>query len=202
MIALISFNIFIQNNFDCLEMKRLGERIKRKREDLHMQLNELAKKVGISSSALSQIEKAKALPSITNLKHIADNLHTTVGELIGENEALSNNPLTHIEDISFIEENESGCASYLFLNHGSKKQMDTLLLKLNQGANSQGIVKLHPGQTFLFVLEGQVTIQLEDKTYRLIEKDSFYFNSNRYHLIENIESKQANIILVSTPPVG
>jgi XRE family transcriptional regulator, regulator of sulfur utilization len=53
-------------------MKRLGERIKRKRESLHMQLNELAKKVGISSSALSQIEKAKAFPSVITLKSIAD----------------------------------------------------------------------------------------------------------------------------------
>ena len=73
-------------------MKRLGERIRRKRESLHLKLNDLAGKVGISSSALSQIEKAKAFPSILTLKSIADCLHTTVGELIGENETLSKQP--------------------------------------------------------------------------------------------------------------
>lgn len=57
-----------------------------------MQLNDLAKKAGISSSALSQIENAKAFPSILTLKTIADRLHTTVGEIIGEHEALLNNP--------------------------------------------------------------------------------------------------------------
>ena len=66
-------------------MKRIGERIRQKRELLGLQLKVLSKKVGISSSALSQIEKAKAFPSIITLKSIAENLHTTVGELIGEN---------------------------------------------------------------------------------------------------------------------
>lgn len=86
-------------------MKRLGERIKRKREDLHLRLNELAQKVGISPGALSQIEKAKAFPSITTLKSIADNLYTTVGELIGENEILTNNPLVKFSEKSFIVKN-------------------------------------------------------------------------------------------------
>ena len=65
-------------------MERIGERIKRKRELLSMQLNDLARKVGISSSALSQIERAKAYPSILTLKLIAENLQTQVSTFLGE----------------------------------------------------------------------------------------------------------------------
>ncbi len=183
-------------------MKRLGVRIKRKREELHLQLNELAKKVGISSSALSQIEKAKALPSITNLKLIANHLHTTVGELIGENEVLSKNPLVRFDDIAIVEENRLGCSSYLLSNHGPNKHMDTLMLKFKAGSSSDGVVQMHPGQTFLFVLEGQVVIRLEENTYTLNEKDSFYLNSNTRHLISNLREKESVVLLVSTPSVG
>ena len=183
-------------------MKRLGERIKRKRESLHLQLNELAKKVGISSSALSQIEKAKALPSITNLKHIADNLHTTIGELIGEHEALSNNPLVRFDEISFVEKNESGCSSYLLSNHGTNKQMDTLLLKFSSNSNSDGIIETHPGQAFLFVLLGEVKVDLDENTFSLKQNDSFYLNASRPHLIKNESNKECQLILVSTPPVA
>jgi transcriptional regulator with XRE-family HTH domain len=183
-------------------MKRLGERIKRKRESLNLQLNELARKVGISSSALSQIEKAKALPSITNLKLIADHLHTTVGELIGENEALSKNPLVKFEDISFVAENTSGCSSYLLSNHGPNKQMDTFMLKFKPKANSEGIVHLHPGQTFLFVLQGEVIVELDEHTYPLNVNDSFYLNSNRSHFIFNNTNNESRVLLVSTPPEG
>ncbi|WP_066632553.1 helix-turn-helix domain-containing protein [Labilibacter marinus] len=183
-------------------MKRLGERIKRKREEMHLQLNELAKKVGISSSALSQIEKAKALPSITNLKLISVHLHTTVGELIGENDVLANNPLVRFDDISFVEENQSGCSSYLLSNHGPNKHMDTLLLKLKANANSEGVVHKHPGQTFLFVLQGEVVVSLDDTTYALKKNDSFYLNSNVSHTILNPTSTESDVLLVSTPSVG
>lgn len=181
-------------------MKRLGERIKRRRESYHMQLNDLAKKVGISSSALSQIENSKSSPSIVTLKSIAECLHTTVGELIGENEELTNNPLVKYGEKHFVEKNASGASFYLLSHHGSSKQMDAFLIEFEEGANSQDIMKKHPGQEFCFVLQGELEISLEDRTYTLKEKDSFYFNSNRTHLVQNIAKGVTQMIWVVTPP--
>lgn len=181
-------------------MKRLGERIKRKREDLHLRLNELAKKVGISPSALSQIEKAKAFPSITTLKSIADNLYTTVGELIGENEILTNNPLVKFSEKSFVVKNDSGTSLYLLSNHGNGKQMETFLMEFQEGSDSEDIMKNHPGQEFCFVIKGQIEITVDDNTYLLDKNDSFYFNSARYHKARNIANGKSEIIWIITPP--
>lgn len=181
-------------------MKRLGERIKRKRETLHLQLNELAKSVGISSSALSQIEKAKAFPSIVTLKSIADNLYTSVSELIGENEVLTNNPLVRFEDKSFVEKNESGASLYLLSNHGNGKLMDTFLVDLEPGADVEGIMKNHPGQEFCFLLKGKVEFTLDDKIYQLGKNDSFYFNSGRPHSVRNLSRSNSQLIYIITPP--
>ncbi|MBS2099998.1 helix-turn-helix domain-containing protein [Carboxylicivirga linearis] len=183
-------------------MKRLGERIKRKREASHLQLNDLAKKVGISSSALSQIENAKASPSIVTLKSIADNLHTTVGELIGENEAVTNNPLVKFDQKHFVEKNESGASLYLLSNHGNSKQMDAFLIEFQPGSNSKNIMKTHPGQEFCFVLKGELEIQFDERKYTLKEKDSFYFNSNRVHAAYNNSDMTTEIVWVITPPDG
>src|SRR5512147_1451180 len=98
-------------------MNRLGERIKRKRESLNMPLSELSKKVGISVSALSQIENAKAFPSVLTLKTISDNLYTTVGELLGENETLSKNPLIKSSELKFVRTNSSDCRLFLLSHH-------------------------------------------------------------------------------------
>jgi transcriptional regulator with XRE-family HTH domain len=166
-----------------------------------MRLSELALKVGVSASALSQIEKAKAFPSIVTLKTIADSLHSTVGELIGEHEVLSNKPLTRYDEISFVEKNGNGCSSFLLSNHGPHKQMDTLLLKFDPGANAEGIIKPHPGQSFIFVVQGNVVIELDEEYFSLNQYDSFYLNSNRPYDISNRTNQQAQIILVSTPPV-
>jgi transcriptional regulator with XRE-family HTH domain len=181
-------------------MKQLGERIKRKRESLHMQLNELATKVGVSSSALSQIEKAKAFPSVVTLKSIADNLYTTVGELIGENEILTNNPLVKFEQKNFVEKNDSGASMYLLSNQGNGKQMDTFFIDFETGATSKGIMKEHPGQDFCFVIKGKIQMILDDKDYILEKNDSFYYNSARPHLAKNLSKSNSQMILVITPP--
>lgn len=181
-------------------MKRLGERIKRKRESMHMQLNELASKVGVSSSALSQIEKAKAFPSVITLKSIADNLYTTVGELIGENEVLTNNPLVKFEQKTLVEKTETGASLYLLSKHGHGKQMDTFLIDFESGATSERVMKEHPGQEFCFVLKGKIKISLDDKDYVLEKNDSFYFNSARPHVVKNISKSNSQIILIITPP--
>lgn len=183
-------------------MKRLGERIKRIREGYHMQLNDLAKKVGISSSALSQIENAKSSPSIMTLKSIAENLHTTVGELIGENEALTKNPLVRFDEKHFVEKNASGASFYLLSNHGNSKQMDAFLIEFQENANSQDIMKTHPGQEFCFVLSGELQITLEGKKYTLKANDSFYFNSSRSHSVQNIAKGITQMVWVVTPPGG
>lgn len=181
-------------------MKRLGERIKRKREGLNLRLNELARKVGISASALSQIEKAKAFPSVLTLKNIADNLYSSVGELIGENEILTNNPLVKFDQKSFVEKNDSGASLYLLSNHGNGKQMDTFLIEFAEGSSSSGFMKKHPGQEFCFVLKGNIEFILDEKVYTLEKNDSFYFNSARSHSVRNISNGISQLIWIVTPP--
>lgn len=117
-------------------MNRLGERIKRRRETLNMPLTDLAKKVGISASALSQIENAKAFPSVVTLKSIADHLYTTVGELIGENDTLTRNPLIKASEIKFVKANASGTSLFLLSHHDSSKQMEPYLVKFSENADS------------------------------------------------------------------
>ncbi len=179
-------------------MKRLGERIKRKRESFKMQLNELARRVGVTPSALSQIENAKAFPSIITLKAIAEALHTTVGELIGENETLNNNPLIRYDDKKFVKSNASGTSLYLLSHHDPLKQMETYLLTFKAGGNSEDFFTEHPGQEFCHLLKGELVLKLEDLTYRLLSGDSIYYNSAKVHGIVNETDKPAELLWIST----
>ena len=60
----------------------IGEKLKKSRNDKGMSLRELATKVELSASFLSQIEQGKASPSIENLKKIAHTLDVRVAYLI------------------------------------------------------------------------------------------------------------------------
>lgn len=181
-------------------MKRLGERIRRKRESLNIPLGDLAKKVGISSSALSQIESAKAFPSILNLKAIADSLNTTVGEIIGEFETLSKNPRVKYSDRKFVRANSTGAKLFLLSHHDPYKQMDTYSVEFEPGSDAEDIMDCHPGQEFIYLVRGNVRILLDEKPYDLFKGDSFYFNSSEPHVIVNMGADTSEIIWVVTPP--
>ena len=171
-------------------MNRLGERIKRKREMLGLPLSDLSKKVGISASALSQIENSKAFPSIV----------TTVGELIGEHESLTKNPLIKSGDIKFVKVNSSGTSLFLLSHHENSKQMEPYILKFVENSDSSEIMLNHPGQEFIYVIEGKLMITLDNSQYILEKGDNFYFNSTIAHLLKNIHNSSAKVLWIITPP--
>jgi len=170
-------------------MKRIGERINSKRKQLNLQLNDLAKKVGISPSALSQIEKAKAFPSIITLKAIAENLYTTVGELIGENETLSKNPVVHRDEMKFVEKNSTGTELFLLAHHDLNKQMETYFVRFVPGSDLVDLFTASSGQVFCYMVSGEINFSLNSKNYLLQVGDSFYFNSKiPYTVLNNTDN--------------
>jgi len=181
-------------------MKRIGERIRQKRELLGLQLKDLSKMVGISSSALSQIEKAKAFPSVITLKSIAENLHTTVGELIGENESLNNNPVVHKNDIKFVKKNNSGTKFYLLSHHDINKQMEPYFIRLTRDSDLSGMFTNTHGQVFCHVVSGNLNFNLNGKSYLLGSGDNFYFNSKASYSVNNDTDNKCELLLIISPP--
>lgn len=179
-------------------MERIGERIKQKREQLKLQLNELAKKVGISPSALSQIEKAKSFPSIVTLKLIAVNLHTTVGELIGENESLQNNPIFNKDEYTLIQKNDSGTEVYSLTQQDMSKQMDTFLVSFVESiSDSLGLFNQFNGQIFGYLLSGEIQFDIDNKSYVVQQGGSIYFNGKRNFRMQNINNTVSELICVA-----
>jgi len=165
-----------------------------------MKLNDLAKQVGISSSALSQIEHAKAFPSIFTLKTIAECLHTTVGEIIGEHETLSNNPLVKNSENKFVHMNASGTKLHLLSHHDPHKQMETYSIHFAEESDATEIMTNHPGQEFCYIIKGAIEIILDEKKYVLKTGDSFYFNSSIPHTTRNIFKGISEMIWIITTP--
>jgi transcriptional regulator with XRE-family HTH domain len=167
-------------------MNRIGERVKRVREHKGLQLNDLAKRVGISPSALSQIEKAKTFPSIITLKLIADNLQTTVGELIGENESLFNNPVFRKDENLFVERNDSGTEIFIVSQHDVSKQLETFILKFGINSDSIDLFNNHNDQIFGYLLSGEIQFEIDNKSFVVLPGDTIYFNGKRNFRIQNI----------------
>lgn len=175
-------------------MEHIGERIKKKREALNLQLNDLAKRVGISSSGLSQIEKMKATPSLFTLKSIADSLNTTVGELLGENEGPQANPIVKAKEIQLIESNPSGAQVYQLSHHQINKRMDNFLVKLPRGGNSDGLFGNMQGQHFCHITKGKAKFTLDGNNFILQDGDNASFVAKSKFRFENESWEALEII--------
>ncbi len=175
----------------------MGERIKKRRESLNVQASELAASIGVSASLISQIERGKSYPSILTLKKIADALHITVGELIGEQSALNSHPLVKKAQKKFVKKNKSGTRSYLLSHHDQSKLMDPFLLEFREDGDSTEIMTTrNPGQEYIYVLAGKFKVQVGSAEYNINAGDSFYFTSDENHLFTNINKGNSQFLWV------
>jgi len=176
-------------------MERIGIRIKIKRESLGMQVKDLSCKIGATSSLISQIEKSKSFPSLMTIKKIADALETTVGELIGENDAAIQNPIVKPDGRKFVRKNRNGTRLFLLSNHDSNKQIEPYFVTFEKKSNSKEIMTTnYPCQEFCFVLKGSFEVILNEEAYTLNEGDSFYFDSHQTHFFTNISKDRAEML--------
>ncbi len=181
-------------------MSIIGVNIKRLREDKHITLRSFAKNVDISPSFLSQVETGKALPSLDTLKSIANNLGTTVGNLIGEDQVVRSSPVIRSHERIKLNEISSGINLYLLTAPDPNKQMEPLLFKLSEKADSGASMYKHFGQEFVMVIKGSIEITLNDAVYVLNKGDSIYFNSSTPHSFKNLMEGDTEAIWVVTPP--
>ena len=58
----------------------------------------------------------------------------------------------------------------------------------------------HAGEEFGYVIEGEILVIYDDKTFVCKKGESFYFEANKNHYIKNINDGESKVIWVSCPP--
>ena len=178
----------------------IGERIKKKRNEKDFSLRELAAKVDLSASFLSQIEQGKASPSIENLKKIATYLEVKVSYLIEDEDEKIGSYHIRKDDRKYVESIDSKTSIALLTSSKIEKNMEPIMYEINPGGESgRGYFTPH-GEEFIYIVEGSLDIYIEDKLTTLNEGDSFYFKSTLNHRFKNNGKKLTKAIWVVTPP--
>lgn len=181
-------------------MSSIGERIKKSRNDRGLSLRELAAKVDLSASFLSQIEQGKASPSIENLKKIATSLDVKVSYLIEDEEEKNNTELVRTSERKYIESLDSNTKMALLTSSNMDKSMEPILYEIGPYGESGRNYYTHNGEEFIFIVEGQLDVYINDEIHSLNEGDSLYFKSTQKHRFKNNTDKVSRAIWVVNPP--
>jgi transcriptional regulator with XRE-family HTH domain len=174
----------------------LGSKIRALRKRLQRTLDETATVAGISKPFLSQVERGLATPSITSLAGIARALNVTVQYFVETpTEAKS---VRRADELKFFGFADSANLFARLTNVASDRQLDAILVRLPAG-QPPSEVTTHAGEEFLYVLRGEIALNLEGTTFVLRPGDSAHYASTVPHGWANTAGDETVLVWVGTP---
>lgn len=175
--------------------KELGARLREAREARNMSLRELARRLNLSPSLISQVETGKSKPSISTLFAIVGELEVPVNEVIWEANALdsdsrsssrphviaSQSPLQRANERPSIHIDPG--VSWQRLTSQPDHDVDFLLLRYEPGGESTAPESLmrHNGKEYGYVLSGRLRVTIGFESYELGLGDSISFDCTEPH---------------------
>ncbi|MDR1904494.1 MAG: cupin domain-containing protein [Treponema sp.] len=207
----------------------LGTRIRAQRIKHNMKISKLADITGLTSSTISQVERALISPSIATLKKLCDAMHIPISYLFedadaaDQEEAAERNGssgagpdlaahlkmyasfnLMGLSPVVHKEERKilspnPGVRFYL-LNPNLAGPTELIYNEYDPGAGTGPGLYTHPGAECGLILSGELVVQIKDDIYTLKEGDSITFNSSDPHSKNNLSDVMCTCIWANTPP--
>lgn len=178
----------------------IGTKVKQLRTERSYTLKQFSEATGLSVGFLSQFERGLSSIAIDSLEKIAQILGVDLSFFFQKEETQPNHPVVHSFD---LRPNEISTHIYQYLL--SKNTMDfqllprIFLLLPFANVNDEPEMYCHVGEEFIYVLEGIVTMYLENAEYALYPGDSIQVHSGQRHNWRNKTNQNARILTVNFP---
>jgi transcriptional regulator with XRE-family HTH domain len=182
----------------------VGQRLRARREEAELSLRELARRLGISPSALSQIETGKSRPSVSTLYAIVSELGASLDELFegaggrtapsAERSAGPERARRQIAAGERVQRPET--RSMIQLESGVRwerltatpdPEADFLYVVYDPGGSSshaEGFIR-HAGREYGFIISGTLEVTVGFDAHELGPGDSISFDSTTPHRLRN-----------------
>jgi len=164
----------------------IGNILKTLRKERKLTLKELAEQTDVSISFLSQVERGKSSVTLESLKKIADALKVNPTVFFPENS----------QSVKLEERRQQ--FYYQDLSNGNRDASYLPILVTLQPGENEGNAFSHAGHEFLFVIEGTLTVVVEEKKEVLVEQQSIMFDANKIHYWYNLTDQPVRFLVVSS----
>lgn len=177
----------------------VGQNVRAERERLGISVRELARRLGVSASFLSQFELGQSKAAVNTLFAIASELNLSLDELLGSSVdtardgSLAPPPAPTVDDKAEL----AVLAEYLTLQNGVrwKRLADTsadhhvqfLLTEYDPGSDSApgDSPQRHVGDDYGYVLEGQLTVEVDGVEQTLGAGEAIHLRGDVPHRLRN-----------------
>ncbi|MFJ9157911.1 helix-turn-helix domain-containing protein [Streptomyces griseoviridis] len=155
-------------------------------------LEAAARTAGLSPAHLSRLETGQRQPSLPMLLALARIYGTTVSEVLGETSA-DRDAIVRAADME-----PTAAGGWTYWQAGAPgRGMQALRVHVPHGAQGD-IVRVHPGEEWLYVLSGRLRLRLGDSAHLLAAGDSAHFDSLTPHRIAAQDHAGVELLFVHT----
>ncbi len=199
---------------------QVGQRLRSAREEQGLSLREVARRLDISASALSQIETGKSRPSVKTLYAITSELGLSMDQLFGDPATKPGRPAapTTPEEAASMAPSNGGQSgppppvvqraeerpsidldagvTWQRLTAAHDPNVDFLQTTYHPGSSSSGSEKLvrHNGREYGVVMSGALELTVGFEKFTLGPGDACSFDSNEPHRLANPGTEPASAI--------
>ncbi len=178
----------------------IGDKIKTKRTQKNITLEQLAQKAGVSKGLISQIENNRTVPSLPvlfNIIHSLDNDLKTFFEDM--HDSFSNGHILIIrkgQEKMFEKEPVKGFVYKRILTRSIVSQAtDIVLLELKKNAVRKQLITTDAFEC-KYVMKGTIEYQVEKEIFTLDAGDTLFFDGRAKHRLKNIGDTEALILAI------
>ncbi|MET7854617.1 XRE family transcriptional regulator [Streptomyces avermitilis] len=174
------------------DLPAVAPQLRALRRRASLTLEVAARAAGLSPAHLSRLETGQRQPSLPMLLALARIYGTTVSELLGETVG-DRDAVVRAADME-----PTGAGGWTYWQAGAAgRAMQALRVRVPYG--SQGdVVRVHPGEEWLYVLKGRLRLRLGDTTHLLGPGDSAHFDSLTPHRLAAADPDGAELLFLHT----
>ncbi len=172
----------------------VGQRLKELRQERGMSMRSLARTSGLSTNALSMIERGRTSPSVSTLHKLADALEVPVTAFFRIEP-----PRQEIVFRKALERRRVAFQRGLWEGLGGESfvgRVEPFMLTLEGGATSGPFGMIHSGHEFVLLIHGQLEYEVEGYRFVFEEGDCLLFAARLRHRWRNPGKTTASVLIV------
>lgn len=175
--------------------KDFAAKMKLLREKKKISIEKLAAAAGVSAEYLEQIEQRKVMPPVSDIIRISSMLTVDSGAFLSKGDEESKRKRAESFD------RRQKAYSYKTLTpDAAHKHMKAFMVTIDPGKEHEKVEYTHPGEEFIYVLDGGLDIEVGRDEHRLKKGQSIHFDSGKAHRLRNHGKKRCELIVVVYTP--
>ena len=180
---------------------KTGEKVKGLRSQRGITLRELSRATGLSVSHLSQFERGQGTLSLYSLERVATALGVQMSYFL-EASAHHGGYFSRGYSYNPVSLPESDLLYNRLGNSLPQCNLEPMEVTILPGTpNEDAYPKAHQGEEFIFVLEGILTVLIDNEEYQLNPGDSMHYQAKAPHEWLNLTPHIVRLISVNTPRI-